>query len=179
MCATHTHHASCPIHVRVHTIRQPLPAQTGQQVLRGHQFHLVPRGDAGAGDVRRDQAVVQGQQRAVGWERLRVGDVQRGRWTTGMRGVALANKLFSLAVLVLLVVGHNNWFAAAGFPGLFAGLTVLPTAINDRIAFVGMWGFRIGFAVATVITALAAVGLAVRLVQPTATTPADFKPAIR
>ncbi|MCA9984039.1 MAG: hypothetical protein KDE59_07085 [Anaerolineales bacterium] len=91
-----------------------------------------------------------------------------GRWSLGMRLATIGSKLFSLVVLLLLVVGHNAWFAAAGLPGLFEGLTALPTLVESggQIAAMGMWAFRLAFVVAAVVTALELIGLMIRLVRP-------------
>jgi hypothetical protein len=91
----------------------------------------------------------------------------RGRWTTGMRVVSLGSKLFSLLVLVLLVNGHQAWLADAGL----AGLLDIPSTSRlwleeGQLALLSMWGFRMGFAVAAVVTAIEAVGALVRLVRP-------------
>ena len=74
----------------------------------------------------------------------------------------------ALVVLLLLVVGHNAWFAAAGLPGLFEGLAALPTLVESggQIAAMGMWAFRLAFVVAAVVTALELIGLMIRLVRP-------------
>lgn len=92
----------------------------------------------------------------------------RGRWTAGLRLATIGSKLFSIVVLALLVLGHNAWFAAAGLPGFFEALTALPTAVDSQPAIIGMWAFRIAFAVAAVVTAVELAGLLVRLVRPTA-----------
>ena len=60
-------------------MRRHLAAKRLKDALDGHLRHLRPRRDAGAADVRRDNDVVQRQQRVVEGHRLDLRHVQPGR----------------------------------------------------------------------------------------------------
>src|SRR3990172_6416835 len=65
-------------HLRVDRVGRAPPLQHRQQVLRRHHRHLRPGLDAGAGDVRHDDDVVQGEERVVGLYGLLLEDVKPG-----------------------------------------------------------------------------------------------------
>src|SRR5207247_8682744 len=70
---------------RVDRRGQWLATDTRDQVCGGHRGHLAPGRARGRGDVRDDEAVVEGEEWVAGGQRLGIGDVERG---AGDRAIA-------------------------------------------------------------------------------------------
>lgn len=92
----------------------------------------------------------------------------RGRWELGSRIAKIAIDLFGVGVLLILVNAHNAWLAQHGITGLLSWIDTLPTAgeFNTQQAQVMIVsGFRIGFVVALIVSAVEAVTEIFRLVR--------------
>jgi len=87
----------------------------------------------------------------------------RRRWDSSSRFLKFGVNLYSLAVLFLLVQGHNAWLADAGFPGLFDSLSRFPDAIATGAQVIGMLAFRLALTVAFIVTAVETIIYAFRL----------------
>lgn len=87
----------------------------------------------------------------------------RGRWEIWTRAGHVLVNLFSLGVLYQLIRAHDAWLQAAGYQGSYFGLTELPDLVNNGTELIGMLGFRIGLAVAAVVTVIETVVLLARL----------------
>ncbi len=86
----------------------------------------------------------------------------QARWHRSTRIAAIVSNLLSLTVLVLLILGHQRWLAA-GFPGLFDTLVLMPEMFESGLQVVGMVAFRMIFIVAAVIVGIETVVHSVRL----------------
>lgn len=89
----------------------------------------------------------------------------RGRWETGTRIVRLVLNLYSIAVLALLVVGHNQWLAARSSAGMLDALEAITAASDGGWELVGMHAFRLGFAVALIVSVIEILVSIFRLVR--------------
>jgi hypothetical protein len=89
----------------------------------------------------------------------------RGRWGMVTRIWKIAANLFSIAVLVLLVQGHNVWLAARGASGYFAMLEALPGIEGGGWELVGMHAFRMAFGVALIVTVIETLVMLYRMVR--------------
>jgi uncharacterized membrane protein len=89
----------------------------------------------------------------------------RGHWHTALRIGAIAANLFSLAVIGLLLQGHNDWLAAAGMPGLFESLGRMPELLQEGQSALAMVIFRLALTVAAIVVIVETVVLGFRLVR--------------
>lgn len=92
----------------------------------------------------------------------------RGRWELGSRITKIAIDLFGVGVLLVLVQAHNTWLAQHGITGLMSWVNTLPigglfSAEQTQIMVVS--GFRIGFVVALIVTAIETITETFRLVR--------------
>jgi hypothetical protein len=87
----------------------------------------------------------------------------QGRWHRSTRIAAIVSNLLCLTVLVLLILGHQRWLAAAGFPGLFDTLVLMPEMFESGLQVVGMVAFRMIFIVAAVFVGIETVVHSVRM----------------
>jgi hypothetical protein len=76
----------------------------------------------------------------------------QGRWTLGSRIARIAVNGFSIAVLILLLQGHNAWLAANGSGGFFESITGMATSNTDNFQVFTMEAFRMAFGVALIVT---------------------------
>lgn len=76
----------------------------------------------------------------------------QGRWTLGSRIARIAVNVFSIAVLVLLLQGHNTWLAANGSGGFFESITGMADSLAENFQVFTMEAFRMAFGVALIVT---------------------------
>jgi hypothetical protein len=89
----------------------------------------------------------------------------QGRWTLGSRIARIAVNGFSIAVLVLLLQGHNAWLADNGSIGFFETITRSVSTITDSFQVFTMEAFRMAFGVALIITIIETCVLLYKLVR--------------
>lgn len=89
----------------------------------------------------------------------------QGRRSSITRLVKIAENLFSIAVLVLLVQGHNTWLAARSASGFFDALEAIPDIAGGAWEIVGMHAFRLAFVVALIVTVIETLVMFYRLVR--------------
>ena len=76
----------------------------------------------------------------------------QGRWTLGSRIARIAVNGFSIAILVLLLQGHNAWLAANGSGGFFESITGMADSLTENFQVFSMEVFRMAFGVALIVT---------------------------
>ena len=91
----------------------------------------------------------------------------QGRWTLGSRIARLAVNGFSIAVLVLLLQGHNAWLAANGSGGFFESITGMADSLVENFQVFSMEAFRMAFGVALIVTIIETCVLLYKLVRST------------
>lgn len=91
----------------------------------------------------------------------------QGRWTLGSRIARIAVNGFSIAILVLLLQGHNAWLAANGSGGFFESITGLASSLTDNFQLFTMETFRMAFGVALIVTIIETCVLLYKLVRGT------------
>jgi len=89
----------------------------------------------------------------------------QGRWHTATRVMRIAVNLLSIAILGLLVQGHNAWLAERGGGGFLATLERLPEDIANGSQLIGMHAFRMAFGIALVVTVIDTLVMIFRLVK--------------
>lgn len=87
------------------------------------------------------------------------------RWSTVSRITKIAVNLLSIAVLTLLVQGHNAWLAARGSSGFFDAIEAIPGVVGGEWEVVGMHGFRVAFVVALVVTIIETIAALYRMIR--------------
>jgi hypothetical protein len=85
------------------------------------------------------------------------------RWTTVARIMKIAVNLLSIAVLTILVQGHNAWLASRGAGGFFDAIELIPELGDWEL--IGMHGFRLAFVVALIVTIIETIAYFYRLVR--------------
>jgi hypothetical protein len=78
----------------------------------------------------------------------------QGRWTVAGRAARIAVNLLSIAVLALLLQGHNAWLAERGASGWLPGLAKLAENVQANWQVIGMQAFQLAFGIALVATAI-------------------------
>jgi hypothetical protein len=76
----------------------------------------------------------------------------QGRWTTASRVARLAANLLGLAVLALLLQGHNAWLAEHGATGFLTDVGRLAADTDANWQLVVMQAFRLGLGIALIVT---------------------------
>ncbi len=89
----------------------------------------------------------------------------QGRRSPVSRLVKIAENLFSIFVLALLVQGHTTWLAARGASGLFDALESISSITGGIWELVGMHAFRMAFGVALIVTVIETLVMFYRLVR--------------
>jgi len=89
----------------------------------------------------------------------------QGRRSPVSRLVKIAENLFSIFVLALLVQGHNTWLAARGASGFFDALESISSITDGGWEVVGMHAFRIAFGVALIVTVIETLVMLYRIVR--------------
>jgi hypothetical protein len=98
----------------------------------------------------------------------------QGRWQRATRFLKIALNLYSIAILALLVQGHNAWLAEHGVTGFISALERLPEDISSGTQLIGMQAFRLGFGVALIVTIVETIVMIYRLIR--AGLKRDFQP---
>jgi hypothetical protein len=91
----------------------------------------------------------------------------RARWTLGTRLVKILGNLVSLAVLAVLIAGHQAWLEPYTGGQLFGFVQALPelaTGSPEFIQLLLMQGFFIGLVVAFIVEAVETIGMGYRLI---------------
>jgi len=86
----------------------------------------------------------------------------QGRKSAISRFVKIAEDLFSVFVLSLLVQGHTDWLAARGSVGFFEGISSIA---DGGWELVGMHAFRMAFGVALIVTVIETLVMVYRMVR--------------
>jgi hypothetical protein len=89
----------------------------------------------------------------------------QGRWTTFSRAARIAVNLLSIAVLALLLQGHNAWLAARGAAGFFYTMEQFSVDVEANWQLVGMQAFRLAFGIALIVTIIETVAQVYRLLR--------------
>ena len=89
----------------------------------------------------------------------------QGRWTTTSRIARLAVSFFSIAVLALLLQGHNAWLAERGVTGFIPTIEKFSSNMEANWQMLGMQVFRMAFGISLVVTALETISQLYRLVR--------------
>lgn len=89
----------------------------------------------------------------------------QGRWGTATRIVKIAVNLISIAVLALLIQGHNAWLAARGAAELFYTIESISGITDGGWEVIGMHGFRLAFGIALIVTIIETLKSIYRLVR--------------
>jgi len=89
----------------------------------------------------------------------------QGRRSPVSRLVKIAENLFSIFVLALLVQGHNTWLAARGAGGFFDTLESISSITGGIWELVGMHAFRMAFGVALIVTVIETLVMLYRIVR--------------
>ncbi|MGB2965231.1 MAG: hypothetical protein WBB69_14720 [Anaerolineales bacterium] len=89
----------------------------------------------------------------------------KGRWGTATRFAKIAVNMISIAVLALLIQGHNAWLAARGASGLFYTIETISGIADGVWEVVGMHAFRLAFGVALIVTIIETLKSIYRLVR--------------
>jgi len=88
----------------------------------------------------------------------------QGRWTTLTRLARIGVSLISIAVLALLLQGHNAWLAQQGVSGFLPGVGFVDD-IQSNIQVIGMQAFRMAIGIALILTSLETAGQVYRLLR--------------
>lgn len=91
----------------------------------------------------------------------------QGRWTTASRVARIAVNALSIAVLVLLLQGHNAWLAERGAAGFLSSLEKFAADVEANWQLFGMQAFRMAFGVALIVTVIETGVLVYRLLRST------------
>lgn len=89
----------------------------------------------------------------------------QGRWQRATRIAYLASNLFGLLILGLLLQGHQNWLAAAGFPQLVISVDQLAQMGEAGAHLIGMAVFRLVLAVIALIVVVDTLIALYRLIR--------------
>jgi len=89
----------------------------------------------------------------------------QGRRSPVSRLVKIAENLFSIFVLALLVQGHNTWLTARGASGFFDVLESISSITDGGWEVVGMHAFRMAFGVALIVTVIETLVMLYRIVR--------------
>ncbi len=89
----------------------------------------------------------------------------RGRWETKIRIGKIASNLLGIAVLFLLIEGHNAWLAEHGGSGFLDAVSRLPENIANGWQVLGMEAFRLGLGVALIVMLIETLVMIFRLVR--------------
>jgi hypothetical protein len=92
----------------------------------------------------------------------------KGAWTTLTRWAKIGVNLFEMLVLLVLLIGHNQWLAAYDNQGLFSIFSTLPAAGTmplESAQALTMWAFRLAFFVALVVLSIETVRLLIFAVR--------------
>jgi hypothetical protein len=102
----------------------------------------------------------------------------RGTWTTITRLAKVGVNLFVIGVLYALIAGHSAWLAANGVgTGLFSVFEHLPESGAlpfERTQILVVWGFRMAFIVAFVVTIIDTLQITYKLIR-SSLAPAGFE----
>jgi hypothetical protein len=89
----------------------------------------------------------------------------QGRRSSISRLVKIAENLFSIAVLALLVQGHSVWLAERGSFDFLGAIEAIAGIADGGWELVGMHAFRMAFAVALIITVIETLVMLYRMVK--------------
>lgn len=89
----------------------------------------------------------------------------QGRRSSISRLVKIAENLFSIFVLALLVQGHNTWLAARGSFDFFGTIEAIAGIADGGWELVGMHAFRMAFGVALIVVVIETLVMFFRLVR--------------
>lgn len=89
----------------------------------------------------------------------------KGRWNTVTRLAKIGVNLLSVAVLVLLYQGHNDWLDARGAGRFLEVVEQIPQMVEQGWEVLGMAVFRMAFLVALIVTSIETMVFAYRLVR--------------
>jgi hypothetical protein len=104
--------------------------------------------------------------------------LRQGQWQTSSRILKIGVNILSITILSLLVQEHSSWLAERGAGGFFSTLAELPEDIKRSGQILGMQAFRMGFAIAAIVTTVETAIMLFRLGAVTLTRDARSK-AIR
>ena len=89
----------------------------------------------------------------------------QGRRSAISRLVKIAENLFSIFVLALLVQGHNSWLAARGSFDFFGTIEAIAGIADGGWELVGMHAFRMAFGVALIVTVIETLVMLYQMVR--------------
>ena len=89
----------------------------------------------------------------------------QGRRSAISRFVKIAENLFSIFVLVLLVQGHNVWLAARGSFDFLGTIEAIAGIADGGWELVGMHAFRMAFGVALIVIVIETLVMLYRMVR--------------
>jgi hypothetical protein len=89
----------------------------------------------------------------------------QGRWTTANRIARIAVNLLGIAVLAVLLEGHNVWLAARGAVGFLPGIGNFAAGGLPNWQLIGMQAFRMAFGVALVVITIETTAMIFRLLR--------------
>ncbi|MCI0519157.1 MAG: hypothetical protein L0Z70_02745 [Chloroflexi bacterium] len=89
----------------------------------------------------------------------------QGRWTAVSRAARLAADLLGIAVLAILLQGHNAWLAAHSAGSFFDTIVGLGANVQVNLPLFGMSAFRMGIGVALIVTVIEAAVQVYRLLR--------------
>ena len=89
----------------------------------------------------------------------------RGRWALSTRLLRIGLDIYDVVVLALLVIGHNEWLAARSAGGFLDAIEAIEGIADGGWELVGMQGFRLGFAVALIVTVIEIITSIYRLIR--------------
>jgi hypothetical protein len=89
----------------------------------------------------------------------------QGSWNTASQIARLAVSLLTIAVLALLLQGHNAWLAERGVTSALTSITQFASNVDDNWQLFGMQAFRMAFGVALIVTVIETVLRVYRLVR--------------
>ncbi|MCB9135388.1 MAG: hypothetical protein H6636_08170 [Anaerolineales bacterium] len=78
----------------------------------------------------------------------------KGHWQMSTRLAKIGSDVVSMAVLFVLIQGHNAWLAERGVTGLFNTLEQLSVVTPQIEQTIGMAAFRMGLSIAFIVTAV-------------------------
>ena len=87
------------------------------------------------------------------------------RWSTLSRIAKIAVNVISIAVLAILVQGHNAWLAVRGGGGFFVAIEAINGMNDAGWELVGMHAFRLAFVVALIVTVIEVLVSIYRLIR--------------
>ena len=89
----------------------------------------------------------------------------RGRWALSTRLLRIGLDIYDVVVLSLLVIGHNEWLTARSTGGFLDAIEAIKGITDGGWELVGMQGFRLGFAIALIVTVIGILASIYRLIR--------------